>query len=249
MSQYQRGDARPVMIPTPLATAVTQGGMVGVSGGNLVNASAESWVTDLATTRRNFVAKFAGLSAQTKPANGEAHGNAGINALKTRVNTGGVHVLTCNAGTYAIGTLVGPAKDVGNSLLNATVEIVTAEDQAIGRVVGREGVNPGSVEVEILSRVTSDSPVGSTLAKLSLTGLKTLAAAGRNGAGAITLTGAAVGDRVAIVFGAPTAGGALAAPAVGTFEASVTVADQVQQVSASNLSTNTYVFVLIPAAS
>jgi hypothetical protein len=32
------------------------------------------------------------------------------------------------------------------------------------------------------------------------------------------------------------------------FEAAVTVADQVQQASASNLSANTYVFILIPAA-
>jgi hypothetical protein len=80
--------------------------------------------------------------------------------------------------------------------------------------------------------------------KAALPTPKAIAAAGRNGAGAITLTGAAVGDRVHIVIGAPTAGGALVAPAAGTFEAVITVADQVQQASASNLSANTYVFVL-----
>ena len=76
-----------------------------------------------------------------------------------------------------------------------------------------------------------------------------LAAAGKNGAGAITLTGTAIGDRLVAVFGAPTAGGALEAKVPGTdFEAAVTVADQIQQVSAGNLSAKTYVFVLIPAA-
>ncbi len=87
------------------------------------------------------------------------------------------------------------------------------------------------------------------LTKINVTGIKCLAAAGKNGAGAITLTGAAVGDRLLAVFGAPTAGGALEAKAPGTdFEAAVTVADQIQQSSASNLSANTYIFILIPAA-
>jgi hypothetical protein len=67
--------------------------------------------------------------------------------------------------------------------------------------------------------------------------------------GAITLTGAAIGDHVVAVFGAPTAGGALEAKLPGTdFEAAVTVTDEIQQLSASNLSTKTYIFVLIPAA-
>lgn len=87
-----------------------------------------------------------------------------------------------------------------------------------------------------------------TLPKVTTTGIKTLAAAGRNGAGAITLTGAAVGDRVLTSFGAPTAGGALAAPAAGVFEAAITVVNQIQQASASDLSANTYVHILIPAA-
>lgn len=89
-----------------------------------------------------------------------------------------------------------------------------------------------------------------TLPKSDFTGLKVLAAAGRNGAGAITLTGTVAGDRLIAVFGAPTAGGTLQVKVVGTdFESVVTVQDQIQQASASNLSTNTYVFLLIPAAS
>ena len=88
-----------------------------------------------------------------------------------------------------------------------------------------------------------------TLPKIGITGIKCLAAAGKNGSGAVTLTGTAVGDRLLAVFGAPTAGGALEVKLpVTDFEAAVTVADQIQQVSAGNLSTKTYVFLLIPAA-
>lgn len=92
------------------------------------------------------------------------------------------------------------------------------------------------------------SPGAVTGAKLSDTPFKTLKAAGRNNVGAITLTGAAVGDRVVVVFGAPTAGGALV-EAKASFESAITVVNQIQQSSASDLSTNTYVFVLIAAAS
>ena len=88
-----------------------------------------------------------------------------------------------------------------------------------------------------------------TLPKIDTTGIKCLAAAGRNGSGAVTLTGAAIGDRVVAAFGAPTAGGALEVKVPGTdFEAAVTVTNQIQQASASDLSTKTYVFLLIPAA-
>ena len=91
-----------------------------------------------------------------------------------------------------------------------------------------------------------------TPAKLgTFTAIKCLAAAGRVGAGVIALVGTAVGDRLIACFGIPTAGGALL-PVVNNasvFEATITVVNQVQQVSVANLSANTYVFLLAPAAS
>ena len=62
---------------------------------------------------------------------------------------------------------------------------------------------------------------------------------GRDGAGAITLTGAAVGDKVLGVAGISTVGNAAA-----SFESTITVANQIQQSSASNLSTVTYLVIL-----
>lgn len=92
---------------------------------------------------------------------------------------------------------------------------------------------------------------GVTLGNISFAGLTGLQAAGRNAAGAITLTGATVGQRLVIALGTitnSTASNAFIAPAAGTFESVITVADQIQQASASDLSANSYFFVLAPAA-
>lgn len=76
-------------------------------------------------------------------------------------------------------------------------------------------------------------------------GLKFITVDGRNAAGAITATGAAVGDTVVGVAGLTT--GALGA-ADASFEGTITVADQIQQSSASNLSNNDYLVVLVSLA-
>jgi hypothetical protein len=111
-------------------------------------------------------------------------------------------------------------------------------------------LTPGTTAIADGAVTTAKLAAGAaTLPKIDTSGIKCLAAAGKNGSGAVTLTGAAIGDRLVAVFGAPTAGGALAVKLPGTdFEAAVTVVDQIQQLSASNLSANTYVFILIPAA-
>lgn len=75
--------------------------------------------------------------------------------------------------------------------------------------------------------------------------LKAISFDGKNGAGACTATGAVVGDKVLAVFG--MTGGALGA-AGASFEATITVADQIQQSSASNLSANDYVALLLAVA-
>lgn len=119
------------------------------------------------------------------------------------------------------------------------------------------GLSSGSVSVVIdfgaffagsMVQVAVPAPTTTPLAKLDLGTLVTKAAAGRNGAGAITVTGTTVGQRLVAVFGAPTAGGALEVRVPGTdFESVVSVAGQIQQLSAANLTANTYVFVLAPA--
>jgi hypothetical protein len=76
----------------------------------------------------------------------------------------------------------------------------------------------------------------------------TKAFVGNNGAGACTVAGAALSDQLVMVFGAPTAGGALAAFVPGTdFEQRVSVAGQLQQLSATDLSGDTLIGVFISA--
>jgi hypothetical protein len=76
---------------------------------------------------------------------------------------------------------------------------------------------------------------------MSINRLKMLSFTGRSGAGACTLTGAAVGDVVQALTGISTVGSAAA-----SFESIITVNNQIQQTSASNLSAITYMALLTP---
>lgn len=93
------------------------------------------------------------------------------------------------------------------------------------------------------ARAGSSTALSTTPANVAnmFAGLKFITVDGRNGAGAITATGAVVGDVVVGVAGLTA--GALGA-ATASFESAITVADQVQQSSASNLSANDYLVVL-----
>jgi hypothetical protein len=87
-----------------------------------------------------------------------------------------------------------------------------------------------------------------TLPKISFTGIKTLKGVGAAVPGAVTLTGAAVGDRVVAIIGNLTAGGPLLVFVPGTdFEAAISVINQIQQLSASDLHLTTIVAILAPA--
>lgn len=66
--------------------------------------------------------------------------------------------------------------------------------------------------------------------------------AGRNGAGAVTFTGAKVGDTVFSALNLTDVSDAMAATAV--FESTITVADQIQQASASDLSAKKFHIIL-----
>ena len=77
------------------------------------------------------------------------------------------------------------------------------------------------------------------------TGIKTISFDGKNGAGACTAVGAVAGMKVLGVFGITA--GALG-NAAASFEAAITVNDQIQQSSASNLSANDYVAILLAVA-
>lgn len=105
-----------------------------------------------------------------------------------------------------------------------------------GRRLGVRGDGQGPTPATVL--VLDGIPVGST--RSGPNAIKAVVA-GSNGVGAITVTGAKVGDSVEMVINLTSP-----ADASSSFEASVSVAGQVQQTSASNLSGSTFLFLVQP---
>ncbi len=142
-------------------------------------------------------------------------------------------VVMASDGTYAVraGTPAGSPAD----------PTLTAGDVPLARVV--VAANAASITTGNITDLRCRTYISAT--KLSQC-LKTYSAAGRNGAGAITVTGTKVGDLVVGALGYVTGTGAITALSNSSFESVVTVADQIQQSSGSNLTANTYVFLVQP---
>jgi hypothetical protein len=109
--------------------------------------------------------------------------------------------------------------------------------------------NGGVLDMSAANAADVKLPAGAvTLPKVNFTGIKTLKGVGAAAAGAVTLTGTAVGDRVVSIIGNLTAGGPLLVFVPGTdFEATISVINQIQQLSASDLHLTTIVVTLAPA--
>ncbi len=87
------------------------------------------------------------------------------------------------------------------------------------------------------AKLATDAVTG---VKLAVAALNYLGFAGKNGAGACTCTGAKVGDKVAGVVNL-TDGGTAAA----NFESTITVANQIQQSAAGDLSSKNFSVLLV----
>ena len=132
-------------------------------------------------------------------------------------------------------------RDVGRKIPGSALEAdaVTADKIAPGAVEASD-VADGSIAT---AKLAASAVTG---AKLNPTGTKSGSFTGSNGAGPVTLTGAVVGDRVLAVMRLDAAAGAVGQQAA--FESAVTVNDQLQQTSASDLSLQTFSVILIPAS-
>jgi fibronectin-binding autotransporter adhesin len=125
----------------------------------------------------------------------------------------------------------------------------------VGAVTGSTAAFSSTLAVTGASTLTGNTAVGGTL---GVTGATTLPAAttiggkapmtgsdysvvqaGKNGTGALTLTGALIGDAVVAVANLTTPG-----DVKSSYEATVSVNGQIQQSSASNLSAQQILFVL-----
>ena len=114
---------------------------------------------------------------------------------------------------------------------------------SLGAAASATGAGLVELATDAEAKAGSSTALATTPANVAsmFAGLKFITVDGRNGAGAITATGAVVGDVVIGVAGLTA--GALGA-ATASFESAITVVNQIQQSRASNLSANDYLVVL-----
>lgn len=115
----------------------------------------------------------------------------------------------------------------------AAVNPTASDDKSKSFAVGCRWLNTATGNLFVCS---VDTFAGAVWKRIPGT-LASFGFTGSNGAGACTLTGATVGQKVVTIFEAT--GGTLNAAAL--FEAVITVADQIQQSSVSNLSAKKYI--------
>lgn len=156
----------------------------------------------------------------------------------------------------SLGTTVDASATVkGKVELATSAETITGTDDAravtpaglaaLTTSATRSGLVELATDAEAKTGTDTARAVTAANVRAVLTSLKTISFNGKNGAGAISAVGAVVGDKVIDVFGITT--GALGS--VDTlYETTITVADQIQQVSASDLSTKIYVALLLAVA-
>lgn len=124
---------RTVEVPIATAKALTDFVAIGVASNVAVLPSDQTWVTDEATTRANFVTVFVGVNQQVKAANiARIPGNSKDNIVV--VNNEGVYDVVVASNTFQIGDLIGPSKDTGNALKDTEFKKVTAIGEACFQV-------------------------------------------------------------------------------------------------------------------
>jgi len=115
--------------------------------------------------------------------------------------------------------------------LNKVLERIAAILNTGAKTYPATNRHPDVIMDEIEDKLLTWAPVGIK------SGLKLMSFDGRNGAGACTATGLAIGDKVMSVVGLTDD---VSGNQADKFEATITVADQIQQSSATDLSTKDY---------
>ena len=162
---------------------------------------------------------------------------AGLAALTASATRSGLVELATDAEAIT-GADTARAVTPANLAAAATTHVAAASATVAGKV---------ELATDAEAKTGTDTARAVTAANVRavLTGLKTISFPGKNGAGAISAVGAVVGDKVIDAFGLTS--GALGS--VDTlYETTITVNDQIQQVSQSDLSTYIYVALLLAVA-
>jgi hypothetical protein len=175
----------------------------------------------------------------------EALPNIGTGGVTTAAGTvsSGIGTVTLTFGGN-LAKLVVPTITVADNSLTGTSPTAAVAETTPGVTATARGAAPGARLVDTTNKMayintgTALEPVWSKeVDEISLNGLVFTGAAA---AGACTLTGAKVGDKVVSLVNLTDA-----ADAKSSFEAIITVADQIQQSSASNLSSKKFHVLLV----
>lgn len=162
---------------------------------------------------------------------------AGLAALTASATRDGLVELATDAEAIT-GADTARAVTPANLAAAVTTHVAAASTTVAGKV---------ELATDAEAKTGSDTARAITAANLRavLTGLKFITIDGRNNVGACTAVGAAVGDKVLYVAGLTA--GALG-NASASFEATVTIVDQIQQSAVGDLSLNDYLVVLLAVA-
>ena len=130
---------------------ISSGAPVAYDGTSVVAASEYTWAGSGAATRAAFKPQFAGMASDyATSGKTDAREDFAVDRIVVRR-------MSCDAATFEIGDLVGPADD-GAALLDDKVVAAPAAE-ATGRVVERHATNTTDVLVEFVSTLSPTGPI------------------------------------------------------------------------------------------
>lgn len=148
--RWRYGETNPVMLPVQAGFRVEIGDLVYLDSGNLKPASSLTDQGSLTANQQAFHGKFVGVAMQC---------TTGATAETVRVATSGVFEFTSAPAAYGVGDLIGSSEDAGGTQLEPQlVEVVAAENLAIGRCVKQAPSGSEKVLIDIVSTVVRGGP-------------------------------------------------------------------------------------------
>lgn len=147
--RYRFGANDPVRLPVDSGNVVEVGDLIYQATDDARAASSLAASSTLAETQEAFHDSFVGVSAD-QSRDGDTK--------DILVHTAGTHEFDCDAATFEVGDLVGPAESSGAAIEDQKVVAVATANLAIGRVAKRYGSNTTKVLVRIVSTVMAGGP-------------------------------------------------------------------------------------------
>ena len=124
-ARYRKGDTDPRSVAVDSATVIEVGDMIYLVSGKAKPAADLAWDTNIATTQETFHDAFLGVALQRS-----RDGDTDDIAYASK----GEFEFDCASATFAMGALVGVAKQSGDAIENQKVVGVAGANLAVGRV-------------------------------------------------------------------------------------------------------------------